>query len=58
MRENVTEGSTSLFEFTDPLQRRADEIARADFAEDVNLDLQRVYSGLLTVEEFEEMYGR
>lgn len=47
----------TLFHCPDPLQRRADEIARADFAEDVNLDLQYVYSGLMTVEEFEEMYA-
>ena len=42
----------------DELQQRADEIYAADQAEEANLDLQRVYSGLMTVEEFEERYGR
>ena len=40
----------------DPLQRRADEIHDADRAEEANLDLQRVYSGLMSAEEFEEKW--
>lgn len=42
----------------DDLQRRADEVAKVEYAAEANLDLQRVYSGLMTVEEFEERYGR
>ena len=42
----------------DELQRRADEIAKGDLAVEANRDLQLVYSGLMSVAEFEERYGR